>query len=457
MTGENAWQRDPALRRALAHWLPEQRWFDGTGRPLASVAVLRVHAFHRTAARLGVLAVVAARDMRGADAGRYLLVLGVGAPHTPSPVPLLARTRDGRPVYGALADAELVDALVRRIAGHRPADGARYVAEPPGVALPAAPLSVRPLGAEQSNTSVVLDERYILKIFRRPTEGASPDLVLHRLLRDAGSPHVPQLLGAIEEEGTDATLATLQRFLPDAEDGWSAALDSVRGSLGGAPDPAAGDFTGAARRLGGVLADVHGTLAAAHENTPLGDGDCRQLSELFRERLSHAVGAVPQLAAYTDQLHSVFTEFVSLPGGRRPAQLTHGDLHLGQTLRTPRKWLLLDFEGEPQAGHEERIRLHSPMRDVAGMLRSFDYAAHHGLGSPDEDPAGHAAAERWVRCSQDAFLAGYTAVAGPRTPAESRLLRAYVLDKAVYEALYETRHRPSWAWIPLRSLVRGLR
>ncbi len=449
--------RDPATKSALLDWLPAQRWFDGTGHALSSVSVLRTHVFSAAPSRLGVLAVVQARDVLGTDAGRYLLVLGVGS-HRPSPATIIAETGDDCAVHDGLEDPDLVDALVRRICDHTTRDGVRFVAEPTGFVLPATPLTLRPLRAEQSNTSVVLDNRYILKVFRRLSETASPDLVLHRLLRDAGSTHVPELLGAIEEEATGATLATLQRFLPDAEDGWSVALDSVRASLaGGARHPMEGDFTASARALGQALGDVHRTLAAARAQAPMGSRDCRQLSELFAERLARAVNAVPQVAPHAGHLQAVFHTVASLTSNQRPAQLTHGDLHLGQTLRTDRGWLLLDFEGEPQAAPEEWIRPHSPMRDVAGMFRSFDYAAHHELGGPAASPVRQAVAERWVQRSQEAFLSGYTAVTGPCTPAELRLLRAYELDKAVYEALYETQHRPAWAWIPLQSLGRRLR
>ncbi|MFJ8312069.1 MULTISPECIES: aminoglycoside phosphotransferase [unclassified Streptomyces] len=450
--------RAAALEGGLARWLPAQRWFDGTGRALSSVSVLRTHVFAEAAGRLGALAVVQARDVLGADAGRYVLALGVHDRDTGPPGTPIAAVDDAA-VHDALEDPVLVDLLVRQIARHRAVDGAHFVAETPGLTLPARPLTVRPLGAEQSNSSVVLDEEYILKVFRRLTPGASPDLVLHRLLRDAGSSHVPELLGAIEEEETGATLATLQRFLPAAEDGWAAALRSVRTALdAGARGPvAAGDFTASARALGRALADMHTTLATGHEPAPLRGRDCRRLSELFTRRLVQALDAAPQLAPYAGRLHSAFAGVTSLAGAQRPAQLTHGDLHLGQTLQTAQGWLLLDFEGEPLAGREERARLHSPMRDVAGMLRSFDYAAHHELTDRAVAPAVQSRAERWVREAQDAFLSGYATSAGPYTDGELRLLRAYELDKAVYEVLYDTQHRPSWAWIPLQALGRGLR
>jgi maltokinase len=346
-------------------------------------------------------------------------------------------------VYDALHDPRLVAALVRRAA--------------PG--LPLGTPSVRPLGVEQTNSSVVVDERYLLKVFRRPVPGPNRDLTLHRTLADAGCPHVPPLLGAVEDDKDGAsgitsgiTYATLQRYLPDAVDGWALALDHARDFR---------DLRHEARALGQAVAAVHRELAAAGGEVPLRRADYRRLSLGFLRRLDRALETAPQLARHTARLVAEFRAVARPPDRTGPsaqtAQLIHGDLHLGQTLRTPEGWLVIDFEGEPMATPEERDRPDSPLRDLAGMLRSFDYAAHHQSGDGDERNRERAA--RWAGHHQRAFWDGYAAATGrggQRGADDLRLLNAYVLDKAVYEVAYEVQHRPAWAWLPRLALDRML-
>jgi maltokinase len=171
-------------------------------------------------------------------------------------------------------------------------------------------------------------------------------------------------------------------------------------------------------------------------------------------RLDDAVHEVPAASSLAPALHAAFDELAALPGGV-PVQRVHGDLHLGQVLRTSVNWKLIDFEGEPERPVDERVMLDTPVRDVAGMLRSIDYAALHTLLSehPDDAQLAYRAGE-WAQRNRGAFLDGYASVAGSAPGPHEVLLRAYETDKAVYELVYEARNRPAWTVIPLTALER---
>ena len=291
---------------------------------------------------------------------------------------------------------------------------ARVEAEP-GAVLPRG-MEFRVLDAEQSNTSVVFGEQVILKVFRRIVGGINPDIELTRVLGRAGNPHIAALLGTfgIVEDGVPFSLAMVSAYAPDAVSGWDLA---TRGS-----------FDGESRRLGEAVASVHATLASE-----LGTSTATVPVERFRARLESALVDAPQLATYRAAIEQ---RYDALEGRPLPMQRVHGDLHLGQVLRTTQTWLLIDFEGEPGAPLDQRRQPDSPLRDVAGMLRSFDYA---DAGSRAE------------------FCDGYASVAGADPRADAEVLAAYELDKVVYEARYEASHRPDWLHIPLcgiRDLLR---
>jgi maltokinase len=316
---------------------------------------------------------------------------------------------------------------------------------------------------EQSNSSVAFGEDSLMKVFRKVTPGVNPDIAIHEVLTRAGSDHVAALYGWLDlvddaAEGTGSTiqLAMLQQFLRTASDGWDLALASVRNLFAEADLHAAevgGDFAGEAARLGTALAEVHAVL---REHFPVDEGSPGDLSRQMHERLDAALDVVPGLAEHETALRRAFDRVASV--GSVVVQQVHGDLHLGQTLRTSKGWKIVDFEGEPAKPLSERLLPDSPWRDVAGMLRSFDYAPRvvaatlDGEQGREGDQVSYRAAE-WSERNRHAFVDAYL---GDRTMSddERALLEAYVADKAVYEAVYETRNRPGWVSIPLAALAR---
>ena len=321
----------------------------------------------------------------------------------------------------------------------------------------------RVLSGEQSNTSIIIDtvdeenspRPVIVKVFRTLADGDNPDVVLQSALRAAGNERVPAVIGAVRgtwptsatdsEDPSKADSATghlgfAQEFIPDTEDAWRVAL---RAAMTGA------DFTDAAGDLGEATAAVHTALAASLPSTEATTEDIARITAVMRRRLAAASDLVPEIAARAAQVEALFAaaERTVWP----PLQRIHGDYHLGQVLHSPeRGWLLLDFEGEPLRPLAERSLPDSHFRDLAGMLRSFDYAG----GSAEQDDPDRSARE-WMDNAVTAFLDGYSrAAADPRD--HPALLRAFLLDKALYEIVYEARNRPTWLAIPVTAITRLL-
>ncbi len=321
---------------------------------------------------------------------------------------------------------------------------------------------------EQSNSSVRFGEDSLMKVFRKLTPGRNPDIDIHDALTRSGSDHVAALYGWLEApaHGSDEPLqlAMLQQLLRTASDGWELALASVRdlfaeGDLHA--DEVGGDFAGESHRLGTATAEVHEALAHEFPTQTWGAAELADLAAAMRRRLSEALPVVPALEPHRAALEATF-DAVAAIGEPVRVQRIHADYHLGQTLRTVRGWKIVDFEGEPARPLAERVRPDSPWRDVAGMLRSFDYAAH-AVEADVEDGGAQIAyrALEWAERNRQAFLDGYLdGGAGTSegsvapTPDQGVLLRAYEADKAVYETVYEARNRPTWLAIPLAAIER---
>ncbi|KAA9155009.1 phosphotransferase [Amycolatopsis acidicola] len=444
-----------ALVAELPGWLPGQRWFAGKDRPVD--AVLPVRATVLTEGDPLLLHLVV-EVVQGARREHYQLLIA-GREKLPEYLgSSWLGTENGRPCYEAANDADVTGVLLDLIAEDADIGPLRFRHEP-GADVTGG-LRARPVGAEQSNTSLVYGSQYILKLFRKLTTGENPDLLLHRALQDAGSEHIAPLLGSITGElgGAPATFGMLHRFMADAVDGWAMATTSVRDLLADPelpPDQVGGDFAGEAQRLGTAVATVHNDLREALGEQRADAEELERTVKAMNSKLDAVAREVPELAEFAPTLRAAFDELYKVDQPV-PMQLIHGDLHLGQVLRTVHGWLLIDFEGEPAAPLSERAALRSPLRDVAGMLRSFDYAAHQMLvGQPEDERQAERALE-WAGRNRSAFCDGYAQAAQPlgdprRWP---RLLRALELDKAVYEVAYEHANRPDWLRIPLDSIAR---
>jgi maltokinase len=447
------------LADLLREWLPKQRWFAGKDREARSIRVVSRRDLAISAVDSDDAGPTLLHLILDIDGTVYQILIGV-RPELPAQLDhaLVGHLEGFGMLYDATHDQTIMRQILVWIRDDVALDGVTFRPEPGAAIDVDAPSLV--LVGEQSNTSVVYGEHAILKLFRILAPGTNPDLEITRALTEIGNPHVAAVRGWIEAplEGVPTTLGVLQEFLRNGSDGWALALTSVRdlfaegdlhaGEVGG-------DFAAESERLGIATADVHLALAQA---LPTSVAASRAVSELvasMRARLAAAASSVPNLQPHAAAIDSVFD---ALASSQEPLQLqrVHGDYHLGQVMRTEAGWVLLDFEGEPGAPIEERAALSSPLRDVAGMLRSFDYASRYLLADHPGAPQLEYRATEWADRNRDAFCVGYAKAAGRDPREEHLLLRAFQLDKAVYEVVYEARNRPGWVHIPLGSIERLL-
>jgi maltokinase len=469
-----------ALAPQLADYLPRQRWFGAKDRTIELVRVRSMEVLHGDGSWPALLRVDADISLAGTDDARYQLFLGLRPTgvacefltgHEPAVLGEFETAQGQALVYDALLDSELALALLRVVA--------------PGFSAE----RVRPLGAEQSNTSLVYDDGMILKVFRRLTEGHNPEVEVVETLAAVGFTAVPEPLASWRKDGVD--LAFLQRFLPGATDGWNIALTSLRElfaehTIGQAPPPgdalgagdtgpfegtdpaeARGDFAPEAERIGEMTAELHQAMARGFGLTKATGADwAAPMEEQLERVLGRAAG--PGAGSSNDGVlaegaRRIIARLRDIPDPG-PAIRVHGDNHLGQVLRTDAGWFVLDFEGEPARPLEERTRPSSPLKDVAGMLRSLSYAPAVALSYQEDDLSSLGRA--WETRNREAFMTGYLRKAQydpetgrePILPADpavrSAVLAAFELDKALYEVAYERANRPDWARIPLEAVAR---
>jgi maltokinase len=444
---------------ALHDWVVAQRWFGSKAREVSHIGVAEAVPL-RTETPLLVLALIEARFGEGTHE-TYQLPLGL-RPAGEGWTERVILECGGWTVYDALADPAHGRELLHRIRQgddvSLEAGSLRFRWAQSTAQGTAGTVDVRPVGVEQSNSSVVFGEALILKAFRRVEPGVNPELELLRFLSEREFPHIAPLAGWYEIEGrlVDATLGILQEYLAGARDGWELALDLLATD----PDGLLEDL----RALGQVTGELH-TALASEADDPAFSPDEPSVESLALltadvdeqiERLFVELPDLDVLAPLEGRGQDVREklQFLSHIGAGGRVIRTHGDFHLGQTMLTDRGWVILDFEGEPARPLPERRLKRSPLRDVAGMLRSFSYAA-----AGVQILRGTTPPEDWENRARETFLAGYkeridAALLPPGQQATDQLLAVFELEKAVYELRYELNNRPDWVGIPVAGILR---
>jgi trehalose synthase-fused probable maltokinase len=448
----------PALSpERLEEWLLRQRWFGAKARELSHVCVLDAAEIADGSDPL-LLLIVEVRTPAGTH-DLYQLPVGISRDGTPRGERICEE--DGVLVYDALADERQTARLGELIAAHATvSEGHTTVSFDLARSVELAPHpSARRVSSEQSNSSVVLDDRYILKAFRRLEAGVNPELEMLSFLAEHGFENIAAIDGWYSYHGEllNATLGIMQQYIPNAKDGWQLVLAALERDAGD-------DLLGPLEDLGAVTGRMHATLASDPEDPEFAPEEPseehvalltatidEQIESVFktlpeRETLAPIVGRGEELR---DRLSLLSHTGV---GGRLIR--AHGDYHLGQTLRSGEGWVVLDFEGEPGRPVRERRRKRSPLRDVAGMLRSFAYAATAGALADGREPA----TSDWEQSARSCFLEGYMATIDPMLlpagmQAIEKQLAMFELEKLLYELRYELENRPDWLIVPVTGIL----
>ncbi|MBA3688285.1 MAG: phosphotransferase [Chloroflexi bacterium] len=422
-------------------WVAAQRWYRGKSRTLTRVELLDASQIDESA---GWLVVLEATDAVGARA-RYLVpVVLVGD--------LFSEPRDGDGVWSAIAGLMLGGGELAGARGQwqfSPTNAGSELL--PGGAAALASAAERRLEVQQSNTSVALGESLMLKLYRLVEPGTNPEVEVNAFLTEVGFREAPLLAGSAIYllDGEQHSAAMLQQLVPSAGDAWSWVLDRLSVEPEGPAEALRG-----VEQIGRLTAAMHEALASR----PVTPGFPSRLAT--QEELSEwSTGAKRQLRDAVDVLDDALRPrlanlvpritaglaAIQQSGAVRVSRI-HGDYHLGQLLRTDDAFVVIDFEGEPARTLAERRASASPLRDLAGMLRSLDYAAHATVG---RDPSSGGRSQ-WLGAARAALLEGY----GGLRPDQAPLLAAFELEKACYEVVYEANNRPDWTWLPLGALER---
>ena len=445
----------------LLAFVADQRWFGSRSREVSGVTVREVAFVHRSPRPVAIVLV----DMwfESGTHEVYQLVVGTNGDRRGESLGFF----EGRNLVDVGTNPSLALDLARAAAGGTSTAATDGVVDFHSIA----PITfdehttARRLGAEQSNTSVVLDG-VMLKSYRRVEAGLNPELEMLLFLTERGFPNIPSLMGWYGYTGNtlSATLGLFQRFVPDATDGWSLALEQLPDD----PDR----FVDRVGRLGEVLAGMHTVLASDPTESDFAPEDpgpeaLGLLAATLDDEIDSVFAALPDddeaTAPIAGRANDIRDRMRDLAHGSLPGPLirTHGDFHLGQALWAGDEWVIVDFEGEPARSLTERRRKQMPLRDVAGLLRSLSYvsaALRNGADGDGDDET----VDGWERRARERFLEAYreTAAAGGvisgSVDTQDRMLAFFELEKAVYELRYELDHRPDWLHVPAEGIARLL-
>jgi trehalose synthase-fused probable maltokinase len=441
---------------ALLSFFPRQRWFGAKSLDVVGLRILD-RAELRSELPALVDTLVEVRYGSGTH-DVYQLVVAMGENGASGGEEIASA--DGFTSYEAFGDLVFARELIDRLrAGTMLAAGDGTIEFCGMRGLPfenAPPREARALGVEQSNSSIVLDDTVIVKVYRRVEAGVNPEVELLHFFGQHGFENVPKLWGWWSYAGSlmNASLGVVQQFAPNSVDGWSLALEE----LGSDPET----FLRRLRRLGEVIGEMHNVLASEPDDPAFAPEEASQeslalLTATVDEEIDQVFLSLPEdnpavepIAGRADAVRDLLRGLSTVGSiGRRIR--CHGDLHLGQLLWSQDDWLVIDFEGEPARPLPERRLKQSPLRDVAGLLRSFSYAA---------SVVGVAGQETEARARTE-FLQGYmqtvqVSTVMPPPEVTERLLGIFELEKSVYELRYELANRPDWVHVPVRAILRLL-